>query len=101
LTGDPTRRRQVGAAKGVEGPSGCRAGAELFTATAVAGDKGFAAAGGGVFEERLENPQGVGVLNGLDVASAELVGRGGVLPAPPEPPLAQELAVWVRAVGKG
>jgi hypothetical protein len=54
-----------------------------------------------VFEERLEDPQGVGVLNGLDVASAELVGRGGVLAATPDPPLAQQLAVRVGAVGEG
>jgi hypothetical protein len=101
LTGDPTGRRQVGAAKGVEGLSGCRAGAELFTATPVTGDEGFAAAGGSVFEKRPEDPQGVGVLDGLDVASAELVGRGGVLAAAPEPPLAQQLAVRVGAVGEG
>jgi hypothetical protein len=101
LTGDPTGRRQVGAAEGVEGLSGCRAGAKLLTATAVAGGKSFAAAGGRVFEKLLEDTQGVGVLDGLDVASAELVGRGGVLAAAPEPPLAQEFAVWVGAVGEG
>jgi hypothetical protein len=101
LTGDPTGRRQVGAAKGVEGLSGCRAGEQLLAATAVAGGKTFATAGRGVFEERPEDPQSIGVLDGLDVASAELVGRGGVLAAAPEPPLAQEVAVRDGAVGEG
>jgi hypothetical protein len=101
LTGDPTGRRQVGAAEGVEGLSGCRAGAKLLTATAVAGGKSFAAAGGRVFEKLLEDTQGVGVLDGLDVASAELVGRVGVLAAASLPPLAEQLAVRLGAVGKG
>jgi hypothetical protein len=101
LTGDPTGSRQVGAAEGVEGLSGCRAGAKLLAATAVVGGKGFAAAGGGVFEERLEDPQGVGVEDRPDVFGAELVGRGGVFAAAAEPPIAQQLAVWAGAVGKG
>jgi len=101
LTRDPTGRREVGAAEGVKGGSSCRAGAELLTATAVAGGKGFAAAGGSVLEERLEDPQGVGVMDGLDVAGAELVGGGGVLAATSDPPLAEQLAVGVGAVREG
>jgi hypothetical protein len=103
LTGDPARRRQVGGAEGVEGGRGCRACAELFAAAAVAGGQGLAAAVGGVLEEGLEDPEGVGVEDRRDVARAELVGGGGVLAAPPDPPLAEQLAVrlsagWQRAV---
>jgi hypothetical protein len=54
-----------------------------------------------VFEKLLEDTQGVGVLDGLDVASAELVGRVGVLAAASLPPLAEQLAVRLGAVGKG
>jgi hypothetical protein len=101
LTGDPTGRREVGAAEGVERGRGGWAGAELLTAAAVAGGEGFTAAGGGVLEERLEDPQGVGVVDGLDVAGAELVGGGGVLAATSDPPLAEQLAVGVGAGRKG
>jgi hypothetical protein len=101
LTSDPTRRREVGGADRVEGGRGGRAGAELLAATAVAGGQGFTAAGRGVFEEGLEDAEGVSVEDRRDVAGAELVGGGGVLAAAPDPPLAEKLAVRLSAIGEG